>query len=99
MKRFLMILAAVLVANSALAAVSDVLVTADGDVSLDGFSSAEMLADGSATVYLYDSSDTLVATYYLRDGMVRTPRWSYDDDVSYATVDLVTATEVVVTRK
>lgn len=102
-KQILVAVAITLVALAAWAASSDTILTAASpSMALDGYSQVELLADGSATIQLIDSSGpTVVATHYLRDSVGRkfTWRFAYDGVDSLYVSTFTDATEVVATPK
>jgi hypothetical protein len=77
MKRLLIILGVLALAGLAWALASDTKLVADGGLNTTGYTSADLLADGDVTIKLIDrSGPTVVATYYLVNGVARSLKWN-----------------------
>lgn len=81
---------------------SDVSVTADGTVTLTGYTTIELLTlDGDATFYFTNggsSAGDTIKVRYGRDGFVRVVSWQTQyDGINTLLIDIDTASEVVYT--
>lgn len=101
MRKMITILAILAVCGLASAVGSDTRFTADGGMSVRGYTAVDVVADGTATITLIDSStSTVKKTYYVRDSLPRVFSWANPGSaIDSLYVDVDTASEVIVTPR